>query len=251
MGAELTLNRLQSRATRFLGWTGGWPEAIEPTVMCQESGDWLYNSHPWNALDRPPALLNVVAGQAWSDLPTDFGRYVKILGNTSAPSTIRISDMTEVVDARARGTVANGATFVGYFPHTGPASAGPRSAVRLELGPVPTSDITEAFILGYKACFTVPEKGDDHILVPRFMQSLFVRVFCEWIAGYERSLKMPLEKRLDQIVDSALWQGAVDFDDTLCTDVGPMRGSAESIVSGQYDGEVIPVDRSQVTIVGF
>lgn len=249
--AELTVTRLQQRAMRYMGWTKvqEWPAEIDPVMLANEAGEWLTSATPWNHLVRPPGYLDLVNGQGWCDLPADFARHVIVRGNLNSAYLIDVEQDMQAVIQRRSLAATGGARFVGCFVHTGPTVVGPKSNIRLEIGPVPDQDVSQAFLIGYGAGWTPCVDSNSHILVPSWVQGLYVRAFCEHLGGWEREKDGKLEDRLDRLEASSLFRNAVDRDDTIQTSYGQPVGTAEAMVSGVENMETIYSNRNNVQIV--
>lgn len=249
MASEMTVDRLRERIARSMGWCRpeDWPSQIEPVEIANEAGEWLYSLEDWNSLARPLAELSLVADQGWIDLPADFGRMVgdRITTQTGFGHRIALGTMDEVREARS--SAPGGIAFVGCIVHTGPALAGPRSLARLDIGPVPTQSAASAFLIAYQAGWKEVSDGSDHILVPSWMQSVYVAAATAFVGGREHEEDGSVEDRLDRLVASSLMVALRNRDLSIQTSFGELRGG----VGEMLDTERVPVtSRFDVTIAG-
>lgn len=252
MAAELTVDRLRERIARSMGWRRpqDWPQAIEPVEIANEAGEWLYSIEEWNALARAPADLSLVALQEWIDLPADFGRIVsdKITTQTGFGHTLRLGTMDEVRDARSVQPGGNSLCYVGCIAHTGPILAGPRSAARLQIGPIPSQSATDVFLLSYKAGWVEVTNGSDHILVPSWMESVYVAAATAFVGGREQEEQGTVEDRLDRLVASSLMLALRNRDLSIQTSFGPIRGGVGEMFPGDDTPLALPFEG--IPIVG-
>lgn len=250
MAAELTVDRLRERIARSMGWRRpeDWPAEIEPVEIANEAGHWLY-SFDWNALSRPPATLSLVADQGWIDLPSDFGAMVgdKITTVTGYGHALRLATMVQVRDARATTASGSALSYVGCVTHTAPGLAGPRSLARLEIGPVPSASAADVFLLSYKAGWVEVSDGSDHILVPSWMQSVFVSAATAFVGGREQESGGSVEDRLDRLVASSLFAAVRSRDLAIQPELGVMRGGVAETLG--CEGEPF-ITSTYVPIVG-
>lgn len=247
---ELTVARLQQRAARFLGWRrpSDWPVEHSPVELANEVGEWFVSTHEWNFLTRPPVYLAVSNGQGYSELPADFTRHLALFSASASARSIRLEDPTAVGLARADGNTVAG-SFVGCITFGEPTTAGPRATARLELGPIPTYSEAQAFVLVYKGGWTTVDSVSDHIALPAFVTALYVRAYCEWIAGLEQASGGSIYDRLDRLVASSLWQAAVERDDTMQMDLGQVYGGIGEMMGSPDDEYPYPRSNGPVPIL--
>lgn len=224
MADELTVARAQQRIARSMGWRrpSDWPAEHSITELLNEVGEWFVSVHDWNFLVRPPTYLALVNGQSYCELPDDFTQHIDIVGVGTNPDTISIEDPRAVARAQADGGPPG--HYVACFTYGEPTTAGPKATARLELGPVPTSSVAQAFVLSYKGGWTTVNDASDHIVLPTWVTGLYVRACSVWLGGLEQEHRGSLEDRLDRLVGSILWQAAVERDDNAQQDLGQMRG---------------------------
>lgn len=225
MADELTVLRAQQRIARSMGWKRptDWPSDMPVTELLNEVGEWFVSAEDWNFLTRPPTWLATVNGQGYCDLPADFTRHLALFASTQNGIGITPADPTAVALAQATGTGPS-STYLACFTFGSPTVAGPKAKARLDLGPIPTSDVAQAFVLAYKGGWTTVAKSDDHIVLPGHVTALYVRACCAWMGGLEQEKRGSVEDRLDRLVTSSLWQAAVDRDDTMQQDLGMVQG---------------------------
>lgn len=225
MADELTVERLQQRVARNLGWMRptDWPAALPITEVANEAGEWLVSAYDWTWLTRPVTYLALVNGQEFCELPEDFSRYLSIASALNSPWAIRIEGPTQVAAARARN-LGREASFVGCFTWGSPTTAGPKAVARLDIGPVPTQSVAQAFVLAYKGGWTTVNDASDHIVVPAHVTAIYVRAVSAFVGGYEQETKGTLEDRLDRLMASGLWQAAIDRDESVQGDLGRIQG---------------------------
>lgn len=241
-----TIGQACDRAARFVHWNKpeNWPFEFDRVIAANEVGEWLVNCEPWNWLLRPSALLGLTSGQGYIALPSDFGRIVSLTWVRGSGYVICLEGQQAVDEARAG--LIGGTLYKAAILHSAPTSSAAPVA-RLELGPVPTITKTDVFRLSYYAGWRTCSSENDVVPVPAWLVGLYVRALALYMAGWERDDDGTLEERLGQLRLSSLYQQAVDRDDTLQTDLGPVRGSAEDQITGGT-GESFFSDQSNPTI---
>lgn len=237
------------RAARFVHWNKpeNQPFELDRLVIANEVGEWLCNATPWNWLLRPSVLRSIVAGQGWIDLPADFGRFVGIRMVRSAGYNIEMADQVAVDDARDMWSGAS-TYFKACILHAAPTTISV-PVVRMEIGPVPTASVADVFRLSYAGTWLECTDENQPIPMPVWMHGLYIRCLALYLAGWERDGKGTVEARCLSVVGSALWQHAVDRDDTLQQDYGQSRNSAEDMIRGTT-GDSFLSNQNPVPIVG-
>jgi len=230
-----TIGNAADRAARFVSWNKpeNWPMELDRLIAANEVGEWLCNAEVWNWLRRPSTLLSLVASQQYITLPADFGRFVSI--DTVSGSVYRVKMETqEAVDRARRLPAANGTLFKGCILHTAPTALAVPVA-QLEIGPIPGASAANVIRLSYIATWRTCTTENDLIPMPLWLHALYIRAFALYLAGWERDKGGTVEQRCASLRMSDIWQSAVDRDDTIQCDLGPMHGSAEEMIRGRND----------------
>lgn len=236
MADELTVARAQQRIARSMGWRrpSDWPAEHSITELLNEVGEWFVSVHDWNFLVRPPAYLATVDGQGYCELPDDFTQHIHVVGVGANPRTIKLEDPTAVARAQADGGPPG--HYVACFTYGLPTVDGPKAVARLDLGPIPTESVAQAFVLAYKGGWVTVDDSGDHIVLPTWVTGLYLRACTAWLGGLEQEARGTIEDRLDRLVGSMLWQAAVERDDNAQQDLGCLRGGV---------GETMAADSSE------
>jgi hypothetical protein len=225
MADELTVARCKDRVRRALGWKRptDWPAELPITEVCNEVGEWLCGARDWNFLVRPPRYLVITDGVGYIELPDDFTQILGVYAANEASYGIRPGDPMEVARMRANQVGAE-TSFVWCLSHGAPAADGPKAVVRLELGPIPAATNAQAFILAYKGGWVEVDDAADHIVLPTWVTSLYVRACALYVRGQEKEARGEVEDLLDRLVGSSLWQAVEARDDAMQQDLGYLRG---------------------------
>jgi hypothetical protein len=243
---ELTLQKLTDRMARFVNWDAtDWPTEISPAMVANEVGDWLFGAVEWNFLNAATVDLDLVNGQSYIALPADFGTTTErsVRGKTFSYFALALRTMEEVALARQIAASPGAGYYVGALIFEDPVGTVVTPTPRIEIGPVPTSDFDAAFTLTYSRRFVPVDSPDDVCRVPDFMQPLYIRACCLWLAGYEKDAGGSLEDRMDRLQASSLWMNAISRDANTQQGFGPSSGSAASQVDDAEWPAGMPVGR--------
>ena len=80
------------------------------------------------------------------------------------------------------------------------------------------------------------------------MHSVYFRAVQLYLGGHERDKEGTLEERLDSLMHSSMFRTAVDRDDTMQVDVGPVLGTLEDQIRGGDAPEEFFSDQSSPII---
>lgn len=250
MAGELTVERLQQRIRRALGWRRpqDWPQELDIVEVANEAGEWLVSVNEWKWLDRPVADLSIVADQGWVDLPADFGRIVGpvLLRGSTGYCEVTFGDIDDVA-TQLSSQPEGPRQFVGTIVHPTPALNGPRPTPRLEIAPAPTETLANALKLPYRAGWYHVTEGSDHVLVPSWLTSLYIEVAVAHVAGREQEAKGTLFDRLDRILLSSMFESAKARDAAIQPYLGEMQGTVGEMFLGS---DIPPGLRRVPTIMG-
>lgn len=129
--------------------------AVRLIDLINDAGRYLIHMHGWAFLERPRALLSLVADQDYVALPADFGQLVAI-GNTSdydwAATSLIPTDQLE----RLRSAEVYDAThtYLSLQWPTQTSTTANAGAPRLAVFPVPTENVADRLWLNYLAGWT-------------------------------------------------------------------------------------------------
>lgn len=244
---ELLVSTIKTRVRRFMGWMRdeNWPADVDVVQVVNEVGDWLTNLHTWNYLQRPVVELDIVADQEFIALPDDFAAILDVLPSRSGARTISMQDSIAVARARA-GFAPGGTLLIGALASEDPDGTG-AAEWRIDIGPIPIASEDGALQLVYRAGWVPVTATTSKVSLPGFMHMPLLRAVAIYMKGWEHDAQGSLEDRLDRFVQSSVIQSAIDRDDQVQTQLGPMMGTAESIVLGS-DGDTYTQDRTNVQI---
>lgn len=184
---------------------------------------WVVGICEWGWLERPATGMNLVAGQSYISLPTDFGRIVKLY----------VPRLTSDVEMVSLGEI-------GRLRHFEPTSSSlvTRAALvysgatpRLEVWPTPSSNETNAIYLFYRAGAQVLSSDSESILIPTFMEPLVISAVRAYAQGWEGSGDRSVAQYLSEVVASPEMDAAIQNDGSQQSDFGM---SAPGAISQQY-----------------
>lgn len=179
----LTVNKLDSlcRFRLALG-SNPLPQEISIIDAANEAGWWLAAARQWNYLRRNPYDLDLTADQSYILLPSDFSAVLSIAANQLAHS-LRMESIEVVADFRHGLSTGGYGGYIGAVVTPTVALTGPNPEKRIEIYPTPGATLANAWRLVYRAGFTEVANGTDHIILPRFLERVFVDVVVAHLAS--------------------------------------------------------------------
>lgn len=236
---------LKSRVARAIGWvtadsSDAWPTGSSTPQfvdIANEAGEWLYSSRQWQFLDSTFEQLNIVAGQDYVELPTDFSGWLAFGPGRNGGITLAWKTPEFVMNQRTYPNQING-TFYVCLGNIEPSSVNPEPRAVLQIGPVSGSTVMEAVQLHYTSKW--PRISQNYsasakLKVPDWMQPLVLLTVIEYLRGYEQSLEGRLDQRLEAILQGPVYRAACARDESLAPVTGPISGTAEEMCGGLDD----------------
>lgn len=208
----LTITKLRNRIALALG--GSVSSKIDQDDIVNEAGRLLCTMHPWKFLERAPATVNFVSGQAYVAMPTDFGTLINVEYNADALNRFTLATFDEIAALRAEN-ITPPAEYFGAIVHPSQVNATTAPAVpRIELAPTPTANITDALSIWYRSCWTemTYSSGNEVPNVPDYVHSLLSELVAAVAMGYNERDAGSMSMRLAEIEIGPLAQNAKSHD---------------------------------------
>lgn len=226
--AELTAQMVKDRMARFIGWTptSVWPTEIPALDLMNEVGELFFNIRTWNFLERAPVDIDLVASQSYIALPTTVGRVTAIVPKTYPQYSLEQTTLEQVIAARQ---VGNGAwvQYLGSVVHEDPSGSPTMPAVRMEIGPIPTTSVTGAFTMAYRARWVPLTSTSSIVAIPEWTRGFFIRACSLYLAGQEKERDGDLESVMARLMQSPLFTALENQDATFQEDIGLIENGAE------------------------
>lgn len=238
----MTLTQCGTYITLALGG-GALPSGLTNAGLVNQAGRWLTQAHQWQWLARPLASLTLVASQSYVELPADFGEliatpeYLNAVGVNANGSAVELTTLDTILSAREQDTTETPPESQFYaavvYEESELASSASSGAVvddalvaRLEIWPTPSD--AGSFKIAYRAAWSAVASSGDVIVIPNFMEPLFIEVLRAFARGAVREDDDmgTLSDRLQKIVGGAVWAAATRRDATAQPHYGPLAGGA-------------------------
>lgn len=171
----LTLNELIDRAEYWIG--SGFDPRLDEKLVINEAGRFLFSMHGWQWAVQPSVSIDLVSGQNYADLPSDF-RHLISASSSSSWTTPVYQTTPGTIDLLRNGnnTSALFAWWVAVERPTQQDETSPRPSPRLAVYPTPSSDTTGGLILNARSGWTELSYGQQVANVPVEMDSLLVEL---------------------------------------------------------------------------
>jgi hypothetical protein len=174
--------------------------------LINEAGRLLVTSRPWSWSRRAPAWLATVASTATISLPADFGQIISVVGSDG--DFIEVVDLDHIIEmetlnlAPPRG-VALALTY---------AVESSIPVPKLLAYPTPTSDVSEAFRLAYRAKWAELSDDADIAQIPPEIEPLYREILAQYTRASEMRAGFDVSGVMERITSGALWKRAVQWD---------------------------------------
>lgn len=207
--------------------------AIGDFVIINMAGQHWQAMHPWKALCRPPYLITQTADTPTFILPPDFGSAISLRRSPGASvPQFAWSDLDTVARARAEAPAGLDA-LLGYVAQGGQDDSDQTTPVpgpQIEIYPTPTSTISGAYTLHYRARFREVSKPQDIIGIPDWGQHdlLFIEILRALAIGWESldTTDPDATTRLELVNRSSVFMRAKEADARIQPYYGGLRGGA-------------------------
>lgn len=225
----LTLTNLRDVIVHRLG--GSLASQLSQDGIINEAGRLLTVMHPWRFLERPPASLDFTSGTAYVALPSDYGQLVAYSYSTDI-GLFQFTDFMGLLTIRAQN-VSNAGSFWGAISSPGQTSVTLVPPVqRIELAPTPSTSVTGALLILYRARWTELSSSTDVANIPWYVESLLRELVAAIALGYSEHDNATTDQRLALISQGTLFITAKQYDSMSQPDYGPLCGGAVQFGNG-------------------
>jgi hypothetical protein len=209
--------------------------SIPVLVLCNWAGEHLTNMHPWGWLERPPASLDLLEGNSWINLPSDFGRAIgKPRPTGSSTVSLEWATMDEIASLRS-GEATSQLSLYGAISWT--SSIEGVLKARIELSAEIQTTAEDSLLLAYRAKWYEVVNDDDLLRIPSWLEPLYLEVLFVYAQAYDEHDLGSLSARLLEIESSPVFMAARNRDGGVQPSVGKMSGGAVQLME-------MPVARS-------
>ena len=226
----LTLSFLQNVAVHALG--GGNPASqFTTTNFVNFAGRHLFALHRWKFAERPSFSLQLVANNAFIELPSDFGGSI---GITDVNAHFRETTPQHLAALGGSVTTSGGGYwYTILMANMDDNKPGAEPLPRMQLFPTPTADEANAGSIYYRGAWQNLDSANDVANIPQLADMLMLALVRAVAKGFEEDT---LEDRLDRIFASSVFIKAMAMDGTLQNSYGPLSGgAAQSAREGSFN----------------
>lgn len=212
----------------------GYAHPLGVLFAVNAAGRALISMHAWSWLLRPPAAVDLVAGQEHAALPADLAALESVEIDRSvagAPSGLaaRASTVREILARRSGRRPASGELLW--------AVAWSGSTPRLELHPTPAASAAGALLVAYRAGWTEiasEADGATDLALPAFCEQLYLEILTATARALDEEDVAGLDARLEPIRAGACLQAARRRDGGVQTEFGPIEGGVGELFGTGY-----------------
>ncbi len=236
----LTLTEIKKHTDFELGGGTSLPGGITTESVINHAGRAFYNIHPWNFRYRPPVALDLIADQAYIELPVDFGEKVGYQMTQGLNFGITFTTPQDVANHRATTvTVSQNYYWATISFPSQIASTEAPPPPRIEIWPTPAASKLGIFTLWYRSRWVdlesqVGDGAEDVANLPDYAEAAFLQFVRAFTAGWGERLTQPqggVEGILGLVMNGFIWQAAITTDGLVQSDYGVQLGGA---IQGSY-----------------
>lgn len=210
--------------------------------IVNDAGEYLCTMHAWCWLERPEATIDFVADQDWAALPADLRDITNIVYADSLTNSFRWVDASTLTLLRQRTIERLSWKYSGAIERI--STSGGISTPRLALYPTPSTALTAAMTIRYRAGWT--QVGRDanldtaETIIPNEFGALFKRMCRIFALAIEEEEEASLEERLELLEQSSFLDRYKEADGAMQPELGVLEGGAvqsEGHIFINYDSE--------------
>jgi len=164
-------------------------------------------------------------------LPTDFMELIAYDTTNSLVNSLELTTYQHLLELRTNQIEIAAWNFWGAISWFEDQTDSNRIKPRLELWPDPPVATVETLSIFYKVSWPRVITSDEEILIPEWMEPLYIHWLRAYARGYEDDAddQPGINQRLAAVVQGPIYMGAVDRDGRLQPEYGPLRGGAVQI----------------------
>jgi hypothetical protein len=221
----LTLADYRNRLQHALG--GEVSDLLDQDALINEAGRAFVDAHTWGFMQRPPTDLDFTISVGYVNLPSDFASLIAIDITADNLNAFQLVDYSEFAKYEAVSYVGTPGGVFGTIVYPGQTSVTAAAGVpRLLLYPTPTSTISGALRIFYRAGWTELTNDADVPNFPTYCESVFTEFVRAFAFGSEEPDQGTVFDRVDRIIVSGMFDRLKNRADMAQHDYGPERNGA-------------------------
>lgn len=179
--------------------------------IINRAGALFVGLHPWQWLRRRSAQLDLVQGQSYIVLPTDFAVLTAIQYTNGIVNSFEPASMEAILSLRHQSRVPQNPTYYNYA-WLAPANAAMTQV--LELSIIPGQNDVGAVTIFYEAGWSVVSEDSTHLTIAPVpgMEVLYLEVLRAVAQGWEESEAGSMSARIAEIKAGPLFLAAARAD---------------------------------------
>lgn len=183
--------------------------------------------HQWKFRMAAPVDLGFTSGVDSIELPANFGEIKEIIYESSLTNFFELRTIGDIMKLR-RLSSPPPFRYIGAIVYPEPESYESPLYPRLEIYPIPDSDLPKALSFVYWRDWTELVESTDRPAIPLWFESTLIRYVQIFCAGYHKENIMPLEDRIDKFENSRMFSNARKRDGRVQSRVGPLTNGYSS-----------------------
>lgn len=207
--------------------------------IVNDAGERLINMHGWNFCARAPTTLDLVSGQSFVTLPSDFSRHIAINFTTDTTSHVVTATMAKIQAIRVQ---QNPGTHALYYCYGWATDTNGVPVLRLEVAPTPQADADGALTLWYRAGWNERRQETQGVPIPPYVRPLYTEIVRAVAIGYHEDDQATVADRVNAIRSSSVFADAVARDRETQADAGvpgPSPSTAEWFASIDWSSATV------------
>lgn len=195
--------------------------------MVNEAGREFVGAHEWKFLERAPALLDFTSSVAYVDLPSDFETLIHLESTEDNLYDVCLVDFGKFARLQASGVTGDPGGLYATLVHPTQTSVSVApGAPRLLLWPTPSSTVTDALRLYYRAGWTTLTNDQDVPNIPTYCETALTQFIDAVARGYEEPDGGSVWERLERLKASQSFRDLMYRSGLAQSNYGPETNGA-------------------------
>jgi hypothetical protein len=229
----LTFTEIENHCQYMLEGETTLPNGVTIAQVIDQAGRFFYNHHSWNFRDGNTETVDLVADQAYIEMPMDLQGLQGVEMTNALTSGIALVTMRELMRRRSTSvTVKQSYYWAALVRPRRRSRALDYPQPRLEIWPTPVSTSLNAVTILYKTRWpafadTTADTSTDTAPIPEYCEMAFLEVLRAIVAGWGERLTQPqggVTGLLKLVCEGYAMQAAKDEDGNEQYTYGPLIG---------------------------
>lgn len=219
--------------------------SLNTLQLVNDVGLYFFNCHTWPWRENATADVNLVAAQAYVDMPTGFSQIIKVnVDGLDGDIPVIDHGMFEDIKQLAPATGTDYYATLVYPTQTAQTAA--PGVPRLYLYPIPSASVTGGLHLVYRSKWVSLTAMSHYPNFPEDCELVFVEL-CR-AAAIAKKMRKPIELAFKDIITGKMMQDLIRHYSKAS---GQQRGYWRGTVNSQYNEDRPPADTPPVESIAF